>query len=211
MQVDSIFEAFGELFADFFQHSPHLGLTVEITDEEAARGVTRAMPIKRRVPCDKCDGRGTADAAAAVEMCTACAGKGGHQQARGQFFVQHVCERCRGRGRLVRDPCTHCDASGAAVEDGTITIVVPAGSQHEQTITVTGAGSRLPDGTTGDVYVHLLVGGRPDTRFAGFEAAAEPELPPARVHDAKRPLPIVPIATIACVVAILVALAYAAR
>lgn len=208
---DDFVPLLNDLFGQFFGGLPDLAVTIEISDAEAAAGVTRTVPISRTRICDRCDGRGSTDASA-VTPCTACGGRGGTSSKQGFFLIQHVCQTCNGAGRVVRDPCTGCRGTGRLTEQDTVTIDIPAGAQHEQTIRIAGAGNRKPDGTAGDVLAYLLVGGRPDSRYAAFAGPPpEAEIPQARIHNAKRPVPVAMVLTLASVIAILVALAVASR
>ena len=212
-KVEDVFEQLGDLFEQFFSFSPDIHRTVELTDDEAARGTSLSLNIARRVHCDACDGRGSRDPSDAL-ACPECDGSGGSTHAQGFFMVQSTCKRCHGRRRIIANPCATCDGAGTKTEHSTMTVDIPAGVQHEQTIKITGAGNRFAD-KTGDLQVYLLVGGRPDSRGSALEQAAfdpiEPEIPEARIHNAKRPVPTIPLATVACLLVIALALMYAAR
>ena len=64
----------------------------------------------------------------------------------------------------IAHPCLTCDGVGTVTKPHTLSVVVPAGVTHSQTLRLPEAGSPTKDGKTGHVYVHLLVGGRPDPR-----------------------------------------------
>jgi hypothetical protein len=102
-----------------------------------------------------------------------------------------VCADCKGTGRALKNACERCQGVGTTVTPATVTIQVPAGSQHETSLVFEGKGSTLRDGTKGNLTVTLLVGGRPDSRLAAFGVGpdmASPfahPLPEARLHNAK--------------------------
>lgn len=209
-KVENIFEQFTELFSAFFNQTAHISLTLELSDDEAARGGPRTLEIKRRVRCDACDGRGSPDANP-VSACTACHGKGGTTTTQGFFTVQAACAACGSTGRKIENPCTACKGHGVTWAPASLTVNIPAGVQHEQTIEIEGAGHPTAEGV-GNLYIYLLVGGRPDSRAAAFDnIAVEPDIPQARIHNAKRPLPLRQIAFIAIVLVILVAITAATR
>ena len=208
-KVEDVFEQLGDLFEQFFSFSPDIHHTVELTDDEAARGTSRTLNIARRIHCDACDGRGSRDPSDAL-ACPDCNGSGGSTHAQGFFMVQSTCKRCHGRRRIIASPCATCDGAGTKTEHSTMTVDIPAGVQHEQTIKLTGAGNRFAD-KTGDLQLYLLVGGRPDSRqsaLAQFDTV-EPEIPQARIHNANRPLPIIPIVMLGLLLLLLAAVARA--
>lgn len=203
--LEDLFHQLGDFF---FKASSDIHLSVDLTDDEAARGTARTVHIARRIHCDACDGRGTHEP---VSACPDCKGTGGTMQTQGFFTFKTACARCKSRGRIIEKPCTTCDGAGMKSERVPVTVEIPAGAQHEQTVKVPGAGNRLAD-KTGDLLVYLLVGGQPDSRAAAFDGIpVEPDIPEARIHNAKRSLPVRQIAFIAIVLAMLTALAIAAR
>ena len=78
---------------------------VEIELEEAATGVTRAVPVQVAMRCAECGGDGV-QPGTPVSTCADCAGAGRIQHvtrtAFGEFIRTQACARCRGSGRIDR-------------------------------------------------------------------------------------------------------------
>ena len=209
MNVEDIFAAFGDLFGQFFAGSPHLGASLEVTDEQAERGTTSSVQVTRRTPCTTCKGRGTTREDSGRKPCAKCDGKGKHQHQQGFFLVQTNCEACKGIGAIIKDPCSACSGTTTIASTEVVTVIVPPGSKHGETIRVPGEGSRFADGKVGDVNVFLLVGGRPDPRAAAFDQLPAADLPRAVVRPESRPMPWGVIGAVAVIVILL--LVFAAR
>jgi molecular chaperone DnaJ len=170
--VEDIFSAFGDLFGDFFgqrqggrrvQRGNDLKTDLGLSFPEAVWGVTKEVKIRRDVPCTTCSGSG-AKAGSKAENCTTCQGKGQVVHAQGFFMVQTTCPRCRGEGRIIKDPCTDCNGHRVKPESATLQVTVPPGVDDGQTLRLAGKGEQPPGGgTAGHLYVVLHVVG--DERF----------------------------------------------
>ncbi|MBI3593244.1 MAG: DnaJ domain-containing protein, partial [Nitrospirae bacterium] len=66
-------------------------MAVELTLEEAFKGITRPITVRRTVSCDKCGGSG----AEASQTCPTCRGSGHTETARGFFRMAQTCHECR--------------------------------------------------------------------------------------------------------------------
>ena len=170
--VEDIFSsAFGDIFGEFFGRGPgrrqargaDLRLDLEMTFAEAVWGTTKEVTISRDVPCGTCSGSG-AKAGTRPETCGTCAGKGQVVHAQGFFMVQTTCPRCRGEGKVVRDPCEDCNGRRTKPEGSTLSVSVPAGVDDGQVLRLRGKGeSPAGGGVSGDLHVVLHVQG--DERF----------------------------------------------
>ncbi len=140
---------------------------IDIDLAEAARGVTRDIPFRVSVACDRCHGSG-AEPGTTPDVCPTCNGSGRLQQVSrsvfGEFVRTQACPRCEGAGKIVTTPCTECTGSGSLVEERRLDVKIPAGIHDGQQIRITGEGhaGRL-GGRAGDVYVRVRV--RSDPRF----------------------------------------------
>jgi DnaJ-class molecular chaperone len=184
-------QLFDQLFGDVFRMTSggpggDDSVTLELSDEEAATGVTREVAIQRQVVCAGCSGRGSANEQVEPAPCVPCGGTGRRQQTMGAFLFQASCSECGGMGRPIQDPCATCEGRGFTTPTAAaLTVVVPPGVTHGQTLRLDGAGATGPDGTRGSVFVFLLIGGLPDPRFAAIEPPAA-DLPRARLHRPTR-------------------------
>jgi molecular chaperone DnaJ len=169
---DSIFRdiGFGDLFRTIFGGSgfggggygrsnrgDDIGYNLEITLEEAARGVEKEIQIPRTEKCDVCNGSG-AKQGTKVSVCLKCHGAGKVQSMRQSVFgmvVQTiVCPQCRGKGKHVEAPCSSCSGSGLMRKKRKITVKVPQGIDNGNQLRLRGEGEMvISDGEPGDLYV----------------------------------------------------------
>lgn len=144
-----------------------IAVGVEITLEEAARGVSRDVGVEVVDRCDHCHGNG-AEPGTPLETCSRCEGAGQlrsvSRTAFGQLVRTHVCDACGGDGTIAKTPCERCRGRGRRAERRTLAVDIPAGISDEQRIRLSGrghAGER--GGPPGDLYVLVRVA--EDERF----------------------------------------------
>jgi molecular chaperone DnaJ len=204
---------FGDLFGQFFSgtFAANLSVDLALTDAEAASGVTRDVTFQRQRACATCEGRGSGDPTAVAAPCAACNATGKREVTQGFFKVQTTCAACRGVGTTIKNPCGPCTGTGRVSTPATVTVVVPAGFEHGKLLTIANEGSLGADGTLGQLFVYVLVGGRPDPRAEAFAAAAAMPvpLPAAEVH--RPPMPTWQVAAIGIVVLAMLAALLLAR
>jgi molecular chaperone DnaJ len=156
--VDDIFDAFGDIFSggrfgDLFgggrgrrsRAGADVRADVELTLDEAAKGVTKKVSFRRRELCKKCDGSG-AKPGADKEFCPICAGRGQVVQAAGILRVQTTCPECRGAGYKISEYCGDCRGEGVIARKITLPIPIPAGVDDGTRVRVKGEGEPSPDG-----------------------------------------------------------------
>lgn len=171
--VDDIFSAFGDMFGDFFggrtsggrreRRGADVRVDLQLSFPEAVWGVNKEIKVSRDVPCATCKGSG-AKPGTQPETCTGCNGRGQVVHSQGFFMVQSVCPRCRGEGRVVKDPCADCNGRRVQSETSVLAVTVPPGVDDGQTLRLAGKGEAAPGGgTPGHLYVVLHVVG--DERF----------------------------------------------
>lgn len=160
---EDIFSAFG--FGDFFKrggaNAPMRGrdmeYAVEITLEESAHGVHKAISYPRAEKCSVCNGLGAKDPTDVV-TCKQCHGQGQVRFSQGFFSVQQTCPDCKGAGTTIKNPCGSCRGSGLVRENKKIDVTIPAGVDDGATLRVTGEGEAgLNSGSNGDLYVHIRI------------------------------------------------------
>lgn len=115
-----------------------IGVTLNITFEEAAFGVEKDVKIKRSENCSECNGTGAKNGTA-FKTCPRCNGTGVYQNIQrtplGQFATQTVCPDCRGTGKIITETCTKCNGKGRKTVERIIKINVPAGIDSDQRMT----------------------------------------------------------------------------
>jgi molecular chaperone DnaJ len=130
---------------------------VKLTLEEIAEGVEKKIRVKKGVACSHCHGKG-AEPGSTVVTCTQCEGAGQVRQIQRSFFGQIVnvtaCPRCRGEGRIVKDPCRSCGGDGLVEGQETVVVKIPAGVMEGNYMTLRGRGHSGFRGTpAGDLHV----------------------------------------------------------
>ena len=139
------------------QPGADLRYDLEITLEEAARGMSAQLRIPRLETCDQCRGTGAAPGTQ-PENCSTCAGAGQVRYQQGFFSVARTCGSCRGTGRIIKSPCDKCRAAGRVEREKTLEVKIPAGVEMGSRIRVAGEGeSYMSGGRTGDLYVVIHV------------------------------------------------------
>ena len=139
--------------------------TVQLTLQEVATGVERAVSLKLLDPCDRCEGQG-AEPGSRAQRCQTCGGVGEVRRAQSSFFGQFItvapCPTCKGEGSVIASPCKKCRGDGRLRVDREIAVRVPAGVATGQYMTLRGvgnAGSR--GGERGDIHVVFEVADDP--------------------------------------------------
>jgi len=160
--------AFGGGFEEFFggggsrkksgkQRGSDLRYDLEITLEEAAKGVEKNLEIERNIPCGKCNATGS-KGSGGVKTCSTCGGRGVVGRQAGIFIQQSTCPECRGAGEIVADPCGDCRGQGRVERETRIKLRIPAGVDTGVRLRSTGNGDAgVRGGASGDLYAFLHV------------------------------------------------------
>jgi len=164
------FGGFDSIFDVFFRGAPRrrgpargrdLRYDLEITLEEAAKGLSTQVEVPRTEVCEACRGTG-AKAGTEPRICPACKGTGQVQNVRTSGFTRFVqistCNRCRGRGRIIDTPCEVCRGIGTVKKRRKIDITIPPGVDTGSHLRLAGQGEAVSgDGAPGDLYVVIHV------------------------------------------------------
>ncbi|MBS9437525.1 molecular chaperone DnaJ [Photorhabdus noenieputensis] len=159
-------DIFGDVFGDIFgggrrQQRPSRGAdlrySMELTLEEAVRGVTKEIRIPTLETCDACHGSG-AKAGTSPVTCSTCQGAGQVHMRQGFFTVQQPCPHCHGRGQIIKDSCHKCHGHGRVERYKTLSVKIPAGVDTGDRIRLSGEGEAGAKGApAGDLYVQVQV------------------------------------------------------
>ncbi|WP_412502695.1 molecular chaperone DnaJ [Shewanella chilikensis] len=161
-------DIFGDVFGDIFgggrrgghrqaARGSDLRYNLELSLEEAVRGITRELRIPTLVSCDLCDGSGAKKGTSAT-TCGTCHGAGQVQMRQGFFAVQQPCPTCHGRGKIIKEPCSKCHGDGRIEKSKTLSVKIPAGVDTGDRIRLAGEGEAGEFGApAGDLYVQVTV------------------------------------------------------
>lgn len=176
---------FGDIFSSFFgggtsssrRNAPERGedlrAHVAISFEEAAFGCKKDISFNRVEACPDCSGSGAAKGTSA-ETCPTCKGTGTvrttQRTALGMFQSTRPCDACKGRGKIVKTPCTNCRGTGYVRVKKTLEVNIPAGIDDGQRIILRGQGnSGRNGGPAGDLVVDVAVRPHPVFERDGYD------------------------------------------
>lgn len=168
-------DIFNLIFGGGFRGRPtsgrDLAFNLEITLEDAAKGVEKSIDIQRIEKCDLCGGSGAAPNTTPIR-CSRCNGAGRIQSTTRNGFGMFVrvipCPTCGGRGKIIEKPCPKCRGSGVAERQRKITVNVPPGIDEGYQLRLAGEGEMTPGAEyPGDLYVLISVA--PHQYFKRYE------------------------------------------
>ena len=155
----------GGIFEEFFgggsrggqRRGADLRYDLEITLEEAARGVEREVKYRRTVSCPRCQGSG-AEQGTKKTRCPTCQGSGHVTTARGFFNLRQECPTCHGGGIAYEKVCRKCGGEGRINKTSTIKLRIPPGVETGSKLRSSGHGEAgTAGGPYGDLYVVVHV------------------------------------------------------
>lgn len=165
-------EAFGDIFGDVFGdifggarrggrsqvfRGADLRYDLELDLNQAVFGTTVEIEVPRLAECETCKGTGAAKGSAPVQ-CETCHGSGQIRVSQGFFQLQQTCPRCRGSGKIVKNPCDTCLGQGRVRRTKKLSVKIPAGVDNGDRVRLAGEGEAGRNGgPAGDLYVEMHV------------------------------------------------------
>ncbi|UDG81456.1 Chaperone protein DnaJ [Candidatus Profftia lariciata] len=158
-------DIFGDVFGDIFggghrqrtASGADLRYKMELTLEEAVRGITKEIKIPALVKCELCNGSGAKKDTTPI-TCPTCHGAGQVQIRQGFFTVQQPCPYCHGHGQIIKNPCNQCHGHGRIEKLKILSVKIPAGVDTDDRIRLSGEGAAGKQGApAGDLYVQVKV------------------------------------------------------
>jgi molecular chaperone DnaJ len=130
---------------------------LEITLEEAARGMEKEISFRKNMACERCDGSGAEPGSRRV-TCPTCRGAGQIRRSGGIITFTQTCPTCAGAGTKVEKPCTACRGDGRVAKSTKLNVRIPAGVDTGSRLRSTGNGEAgMAGGSAGDLYIVLSV------------------------------------------------------
>lgn len=169
---ENVFRNFGFGFdSDFFnifvggrregrvKRGRDLHYEMEITLEEGAFGTEKEIEIPRMDKCDNCNGTGSKDKR--ISTCPVCKGQGQVRNVIKRGFIQMTttttCNKCNGKGNVIKNPCNVCKGSGRVKKQKTIKVKIPQGVENEMSLRIHGEGEVGESGLAGDLYLTVYI------------------------------------------------------
>ncbi len=161
-------EGFGDIFGDIFSdifgsgrrqrqqaRGADLQYTMDISLEDAAKGIESEIRVPTMIECKECDGGG-AKKGSQPQTCGACGGRGQVHMRQMGFVLQQTCPQCRGRGTIITDPCGACSGQGRVRDNVRLSVTIPAGIDDGDQVRIAGKGEAGANGiAAGDLYVKM--------------------------------------------------------
>jgi len=155
----------GGIFEEFFgggsrdggRDGSDLRYDLEITLEDAARGVEKEISFRKAVTCERCDGSGAEPGSKRV-TCPTCRGAGQIRRSGGIITFTQTCPTCNGAGSKVEKACTACRGEGRVAKTTKLNVRIPPGVDTGSRLRSVGNGEAgASGGQAGDLYIVLSV------------------------------------------------------
>src|SRR3954462_12758652 len=154
---DEMFGGGGQRRAGGGRDGDDLRYDLEITLEEAARGVEKEISFRKNVSCERCDGSGAEPGSKRI-TCPTCRGAGQIRRSGGIITFTQTCPSCGGAGTKVEKPCTNCRGEGRVAKTTKLNVRIPPGVDTGSRLRSSGNGEAgMAGGQSGDLYIVLAV------------------------------------------------------
>jgi len=139
------------------QDGADLRYDLEITLEEAARGIEKEISFRKHVSCERCDGSGAEPGSKRI-TCPTCRGAGQVRRSGGIITFTQTCPTCGGMGTKIEKPCTQCRGEGRELKTTKLNVRIPPGVDNGSRLRSSGNGEAgVAGGSHGDLYIVLSV------------------------------------------------------
>ena len=169
-------DSFEDLFDSFFggggggrsrqqrsgaRQGEDLRYDLDITLEEAAKGISKNIEVFHLEKCSPCSGSG-AEPGTSKSTCRQCNGAGQVKTMQrtmlGTFSQVSTCPACNGAGTVISTPCKNCRGKGVEKKKKTLSVDIPAGVEKGSKMRVSGEGNHGEGGgPAGDLYIFINV------------------------------------------------------
>lgn len=163
-------DIFGDVFGDIFGgrrggggrsqvfRGADLRYELNLSLAQAVFGTSTEIEVPKLAECETCHGSGAAKGSSPV-TCDTCNGAGQVRMSMGGMLnFQQACPRCRGSGKVVKNPCDTCLGQGRVRRTKTLAVKIPPGVDSGDRIRLAGEGEAGRNGgPAGDLYVEVHV------------------------------------------------------
>lgn len=127
------FQDFNDFAESKYGFAPATEVMMDLTFQEAARGVNKDIRVNVKDTCGKCMGK-KAEPGTKIVSCHHCNGTGTETISTGPFIMKSTCRVCHGARQIIKVPCTDCNGKGKIVMRKKVVVPVPAGVEDGQTV-----------------------------------------------------------------------------
>lgn len=176
MDMGSMTDFFESIFGSMFgggarrsriRRGNDLQYDLTVTLEQVVSGAELRITIPRAVSCDECGGSG-AQKGTTPTQCPRCQGHGQVRLQQGIFTMSSPCPTCSGSGKVISEPCSHCDR-GLVEKEEEFTVSIPPGIEDGKVKVIHGAGEHGRNGAPpGDLNIQVNI-----ARHEQFERAGD--------------------------------------
>lgn len=164
---------FGDIFSAFFgggsgsgrgrarSRGTDIRAAIKISFKEAAFGIKKEIEYAVDGICQECDGRGS-ETEDGIETCQTCGGMGkvnvSRQTLIGNIVTSATCNDCRGKGKIIKEPCKKCRGRGFQNSNKKLKVDIPGGIHDGDQLRVSGKGNSLgKDSINGDLFIIVKI------------------------------------------------------
>ena len=165
-RAQSAKDVFSEIFGDIFgrrqgntvrEKGRDRAIEMTVDFRSAILGGERVVEIARGERCNGCRGTG-ARPGSVPQICHACGGTGGIRVQHSITSVHKLCAYCKGRGKVIGNPCPTCNGEGVSQSKQSIRVSLPAGVHNGAILRFGGEGEAGVGGAApGDLHVTVTV------------------------------------------------------
>jgi len=139
------------------QRGEDLRYDLEMSLEDAIRGLSVEIQVPRMDLCSRCQGSG-AEKVDGLVSCPMCHGRGEVVYQQSFLQIRRTCSQCEGRGQIIRRPCTQCRGERQVRSERKLKVTIPAGVDSGTHLKLAHEGqSGFNGGPAGDLYVVVKV------------------------------------------------------
>jgi len=166
-----------DLLEDFFSFYPEgkerkdIIIDIEVTIPEILNGTERTISFKRKVICPDCNGTGSETKR--LIKCPICNGYG-RIRSKSSFFTgfifetSKICKNCNGTGKVPEKVCNRCQGRGYIIKDEIVKINLPQNFNPYEIIKIAGLGDQDPKTKkSGDLLIRINIQKHPRFEIKG--------------------------------------------
>ena len=130
---------------------------LEMSLEDAIRGLSVEIQVPRMDLCSRCQGSG-AEKNDGLVSCPMCHGRGEVIYQQSFLQIRRSCSQCNGRGQIIRRTCTQCRGERQMRTERKLKVTIPAGVDTGTHLKLAHEGQPgFNGGPVGDLYVVVKV------------------------------------------------------